>query len=236
MKDSYIRYFTILSKEIKIDIDKMASIVSIYNSPDRHYHNFEHINHCLSKLKEFFLYNSSNQFLKLSSSDKKKLWRIVYMAILYHDIIYNPFDDLNELNSAEFFLKEKFTWLNETDINAIYDCIMLTSKHLSDFDSKDLTLYEALMLDIDLSGFYDSFRDDSLLIRREYFFIEGKQYYTNRKKFLEKLLNKDRIYYTDYFFNKCEIKARENIKKQIAETEKILNKYYSNLPRQLNEN
>ena len=222
IKDSYLRYFFILNKEIKFDSKSLSSLRSLYDSSDRHYHNNEHINQCLFHLNDFFLNNNTRQFLKLTSSDKKRLWRIVYVSILYHDIVYNPYDRFNELNSAELFLSDGIKWLNSDDTTAVYNTILMTARHLHEFSDSELKLYEALMLDIDLAGFADGLRNDDLTIRQEFKHIDDYTYYSNRRNFLQCLINKRRIYYTDFFKTKYEESARQNIINKIYHCDEMI--------------
>lgn len=50
-------------------------------------------------------------------------------------------------------------------------------------------------------------------IRQEYLHIPYTTYSILRKEFVNKMLSRDSIYYTDYFKNKYESKARENLNK-----------------------
>lgn len=52
-------------------------------------------------------------------------------------------------------------------------------------------------------------------IRLEYGFIPDFAYYTGRLKILEKLYNREYIYYTEYFRNLYEVSAKNNLKDEI---------------------
>jgi len=85
----------------------------IYNQPGRFYHNSEHIEYMLENCPD-----SISQEL--------------FMAILFHDIVYVPGAKNNEEESAEYARK----WLSANtceddtlDINKVCDLIMLTKNH-----------------------------------------------------------------------------------------------------------
>jgi predicted metal-dependent HD superfamily phosphohydrolase len=80
------------------------------------------------------------------------------------------------------------------------------------------------MLDIDMAGFgrqYSEVAKDSEKIFLEYeaLGLPRLQMLRNRIEFLTKLLQKDRIYYTEYFHEKYETIARENINRVISFTD-----------------
>ena len=85
----------------------MFDVIDQYLEPHRHYHNINHISNMLSNVH---VYN-------LSAVDKIKL----HMAILYHDIVYDPESNVNEENSALYFtrklIRKEYHMLSDEDYN-----------------------------------------------------------------------------------------------------------------------
>ena len=57
----------------------------------------------------------------------------------------------------------------------------------------------------------DNWEDYENKIRKEYCYVDDKEYKTKRKKFLENLLNKEKIFRTKIFYDSYEQIARNNI-------------------------
>ena len=64
-------------------------VINAYNEPHRFYHTLEHIEDVLKQLNNVDLLKHDELFL----------------AAVFHDIIYNPQSNTNEEDSAEFFIK-----------------------------------------------------------------------------------------------------------------------------------
>jgi predicted metal-dependent HD superfamily phosphohydrolase len=97
-------------------------------------------------------------------------------------------------------------------IHKLKDIIMAT-KH-SRLLEQSATFEELLIRDLDL-GILGSPREIynqySNAIRKEYNTVPYQIFAAKRIKVLESFLNKDRIYSTDYFYNKYENQARINL-------------------------
>ena len=137
------------------------------------------------------------------------------MALWFHDAIYAPFSETNEEDSAEWaadWLQEK--GLDKGSISNIADHILDTKTHKT-----PATIDGRLMLDIDLSilgtpaEVYDEFEKH---IRREYRRVPGLIFRKKRKAILKGFLARDRIYNTDYFFEKLETPARVNLIRAVS--------------------
>ena len=100
-----------------------------YSQPHRFYHNIDHISDMIEK----------------AGSD---LDDELFLAIVYHDIVYDPLQKDNEEKSAELFREEaKRTNLSEKSIQRIGNAILATKHH------KPLNLLEQKLIDLDLSIF-----------------------------------------------------------------------------------
>lgn len=174
------------------------NLYSKYTENHRSYHNLQHLEDCF---EEFDLIES----MLNKPTD-------VLRAIWFHDAIYNPENNTNETKSSNLFKQQYQYVLDKTSLNNIEQLIVATKNHVPfDNDSK-------YFLDIDISILGKSperFKKYEQEIREEYKQFSDKTYNTKRKEILKQFLDKERIYSTDYFYNKYEKQARTNIKKLI---------------------
>lgn len=180
-----------------------------YTQSHRYYHTLDHIKAMLGhfdQVKEL-----------LDDPD------LVEAAIWYHDIIYKTqathpdqsFD--NEKESADLACNRlKNTSL---DLKKLHSMILLTKHGAESPKTQD----EAFLVDIDLSilgrpvHIYNGYAQ---LVRQEYSFVPKSLYKAGRSSILKEFLSQERIYKTDYFFNRFETSARSNIKNEICRLER----------------
>jgi pantetheine-phosphate adenylyltransferase len=137
-----------------------TDILKNYDEPHRFYHNFDHI---------FYMVELALTWGILTND--------LLLAIIFHDIIYNPKDKDNEEKSAE--LAFQLTG-NETIKNAILD----TKNH--EHFSSQLASY---LCDLDLANIYGDFQtfyDNSYKIFKEYQFVDFSIYKDKRIEVLQK--------------------------------------------------
>ena len=173
--------------------DIISRVRDRYKDPNRHYHNWTHIEDCLTKAFQ----------LRCSTPE--------LMALLYHDAVYLAGDGNNENNSAALF--EFDSHLLGIDIPEVRDLILAT-KHKGDPKSPS----EAIVMDIDMSilaGPIEKFHAYDNGIRAEYAHVPDEAYRQGRKKFLQSLLVKKNIFFTPAF-KKMEPAARFNIQKALG--------------------
>jgi predicted metal-dependent HD superfamily phosphohydrolase len=176
-------------------------IIEKYSEKHRYYHNFAHIENMFSKYIE-----------NISEMDN---FNTVFLSILYHDVIYEPKNSDNEEKSALFAEKhlQEFGF-TPIVIEKIKKMILSTKKHidlLNEFDNK-------LFLDLDLmilASELDEYKIYAQNIRKEYAFVPKMLYKIKRKQVLNYFFNSERIFLTDFFYNKLEEKARKNIKYEL---------------------
>lgn len=171
-----------------------------YSESHRHYHTFQHIRSCLALFDE--VAENINDTFSVES------------AIWFHDVIYNPRRNDNEQMSADHsksFLES--IRLEPPAIKRIEHLIILTQH-----PSRPVASDEKYLVDIDLSilgaeeQLYELYERS---IRKEYAFVPGIIYRRGRGKLLKKLFQTGRIYHTDYFRDKYEYRARQNIERAL---------------------
>jgi len=182
-----------------------AELTTIYSQSHRYYHTIEHINQCIGEYEQFLDKNPSLFFLK----------REVYLALWFHDVVYNPYSKLNEENSVEIFSQ----WAIEKDFSVNEDAVkeLILGTKIHRVFLLELELEHCIVNDIDLSilgqqqSTYLTYREN---IRKEYKHVSVEKYYVSRKKFIEEFLNKKNIYSLKYFRDKYEVGARKNLESE----------------------
>ena len=176
-----------------------------HDTVERMYHSWSHIVDCLNKLYKIKHTITDDEFNKL------------FFAFLFHDVIYNAQNKpwINEKESAEYAKYVLNTlWLDENFSNEVYELIMLTAGHKS--DSKDQT--KEIMCDIDLSilgSDRQQYREYMKAIRYEYICYPDREYNIWRSNLLKKFLESP-IFQSDYFKEKYEEQAKQNLIYEIA--------------------
>jgi predicted metal-dependent HD superfamily phosphohydrolase len=155
---------------------------------------------------------------------------LIKMAIIFHDCYYTVMprkegDASNEIISAtisrdwmkKFLLPEQF-------IKKVEFLIESTEKHLPiTTDDKSIETDCKIFLDIDLSILgadpkrYDHYAHQ---IREEYSFVHDGAYNPARTKILQGFLDRKEIYFTNFFIERLESQARDNIEREIANLKK----------------
>jgi predicted metal-dependent HD superfamily phosphohydrolase len=200
-------FFEIFGEFVKKpkQVEKLyLDVIKRYSSRGRFYHNLEHI------------YSMCD--LWVQHRDKIQRPIFVFMAIIYHDIIYKTYRGDNEEQSAEYFhdiaFKNNFS-LEANEIVYIKDLIRYT-KHNCFFDLK-LHKDAQFLLDFDLavlSQSEDVYYQYTIDIRKEYKRYPNFLYKNGRADVLKVFLEKKQIYLTKEF--SCfEEKARKNIENEI---------------------
>ncbi len=180
----------------------------LYSKEDRHYHNMSHVIACLDEFSEVrILADNPNQ---------------VELALWYHDAIYNTKSETNEKDSALLAHSDCVqNRISENFAKKVQNLILMTT-HTKVPKSID----EKIIADVDLSSLglpYSAFNENGKNIRKEYSWVPEKEFAIARSKFLQQILNRDKIYYTKFFQDKYEQKARLNLNKAISELKEKIN-------------
>ncbi len=183
--------------------DAWQTLVHRYGEPHRHYHTLMHI----ESMTRYF--DDIKAQLNAPNS--------VQFAIFYHDIIYDPTCNDNEVNSAMVFTQTFGSYLSQTTLSRVRALTMATYKHeLIDPHDTDMGYF----LDMDLSILGASpqvYQDYAKAIRQEYHHVSDIDYQQGRKAVLERFLQRPRLYFSEFFYTKFEQQARANLSQEIAE-------------------
>ena len=196
LKETFIELLTNYTDDIGLRIELWKEIEKKYTDKKRHYHSLSHLENLLQQLIEV--------------KDKIENWEVILFTLFYHDIIYNALKTDNEEQSAE--LAEKRMKQINVPIPIIENCktqILATKKHIANSNSD--TNY---FTDADLSilgqefGIYNTYFQN---VRKEYSIYPNIIYNPGRKKVLKYFIEMERIYKTEYFYNKFEKQAKQNL-------------------------
>lgn len=194
------KQLTAFSKKEELKAQLWNEIVDHYNEPYRFYHTLDHIA-ALFEWSEKYLPNLQNP-------------AVVGFSILYHDVIYDTFKTNNEEESAKK-AREHLQKLNvkTSVIESVEQFIMATKTHSLPQDAatqKDLSFF----LDFDLAilgSCWDDYEVYSQLIRKEYRQYPDAVYNPGRKYALQKLSDKEPLYFTHDVQELLEEPARNNL-------------------------
>ena len=175
-------------------------LLELYNANNRFYHDLTHVSSLLNRWEDS----------KLNINDDD----VVYLAIWFHDAIFNTWKSDNEEKSAELAVE----FLNKTSfpkerIDKVVTYILGTKTHESTGEN-DMNYF----LDIDLSilgsdeTIYDIYTKQ---IRDEYNFYPSFLYNRGRRKVLNSFLDKEFIYKTEEYRSKLEEQARINMAREL---------------------
>ncbi|PWN66589.1 HD domain-containing protein [Chryseobacterium oncorhynchi] len=200
LKDQFEQLCLPFSEDSNLINTQWHEIEKRYSEKGRHYHNLLHL---------------ENMFKELEAvKNKVSNFTVVSFSIFYHDIVYNATSKSNEEKSAllaETRLAE--LTLNKDYITAVSAQILVTKFHQKS-DDED-TNY---LLDADLSILgkdFESYLAYTQMIRKEYSIYPDLLYKPGRKKVLKHFLELNSIFKTDYFKEKYEVRAKENISMEI---------------------
>lgn len=183
----------------------LNELVAAYGEPHRAYHTLDHIAALLQLLDE----HGSD------ASDPDAL----VLAILFHDVVYDPALPDNEAASADLAAARLATLGFSGKTIAKVCRLILATKHDRQVDAiADPDL--ALLLDFDLSilaAAPKEYRTYAQAIRREYALYPDDIYRPGRRWVLEAFLARDPLYLTPRLRLLWEAQARANLASEIAE-------------------
>jgi predicted metal-dependent HD superfamily phosphohydrolase len=182
----------------------LAELLHAHGEPHRHYHTLTHIAELLQLLEEHG-----------GASDKDA----VSLAILFHDVMYDPASRDNEEESAELATQRLTALGFPAPLVAQVDRYIRATRHslpARQHDDPDLNL----LLDLDLSILAappDRYRAYAQAIRQEYRAVPQDVFAAGRQQMLEGFLARKQIYLTERLRALWEAPARANIAAELVE-------------------
>jgi predicted metal-dependent HD superfamily phosphohydrolase len=195
-----------LLTELKADLSRgeavFTKLVEAYSEPGRYYHNLHHIQELLN--------------LAESLQNTTEYWPVIKLTTWFHEYVYDSQAQDNEIRSA-ISAEETLTQLGVAPdiIHMVKQIILSTQKHRPLINSVDNLIF--LDLDLAILGTSDErYFQYAKQIRQEYSWLCDCNFYQGRKRVLTNFLAREKIYYTDYFYQKLEHQARINLAKEIT--------------------
>ncbi len=176
-----------------------ARLVKLYGEPHRRYHTLDHVRHCLGEF--------DRAATLMDDPDA------VEMALWFHDAIYRSGAMDNERRSADLFRQWSEGRVDAAFLQRVDDLIMATT-HRDPPTQRD----ERFIVDIDLSSFglpWEAFERDGRRIRAECADIVDEIYCPGQLRFLLSLQNRPTFFLTEFFQQRYERIARDNIRRVI---------------------
>ena len=188
--------------------DLWQAIHAGYQHPPRHYHTFDHV------------VEVTRWYHHVAREVGWKQPREVFLAALFHDIVYQVGAPDNEQQSARRAADCVRTYLPGAGIDTerVARLIELTARH-GKLEPGDVSADEALFLDCDMAVLgaapevYDRYEHD---VAQEYLQVYPPAMYSlGRKRFLEGLVARERIYLTPFFHALLDEPARANLRRAL---------------------
>ncbi|MHA7820881.1 MAG: HD domain-containing protein [Erythrobacter sp.] len=177
--------------------------------PQRHYHDWTHVAALLAHFKA----------LERRIEDREA----VLYAILFHDAVYDPMAKDNERQSAALLMESTPT-IAPKSLALAHRMILATEGHRMPTDLATGPAGDcAHFLDMDLAilgASEERFDIYEGQIRREYAHVPDEAFRTGRAKVLRGFLERERLYFSEWGFNRFEDRARANCRRSIEALER----------------
>ena len=204
---------SVVPAPVVLGYGQQALLEAAYATPQRAYHNFGHVQEVLRHYADVAAGPGWAQPVE------------IYLAVLYHDAIYEAGRKDNEARSAELGMAQVAQWMPQAgvDVLRVAELINLTARHgqfsPSDFSGDGFSLDAMHFLDCDmaiLGAGAEKFDAYDRGIAEEYRgHVPGFLFRINRKRFLKGLLARERIFLSDWFHQRYDAAARDNLKRAI---------------------
>jgi predicted metal-dependent HD superfamily phosphohydrolase len=185
------------------------AIAQAYATPPRAYHDLHHVGEVLRHYDE------------VAHGPGWAHPREVAFAVLYHDAIYVAGAKDNETRSADLAREHLLQWpMAGLDVDRIAELIELTARHgtLSPRDVPDEDTRQFLDCDMAILGAETAVFDayDRGITAEYRGVVPGWLFAINRKRFLKGLLGRERIFLSDFFHLRLDVRARNNLRRAIT--------------------
>ena len=199
---------------LPLSIGQLSALEAAYASPPRAYHDFLHVHEVL------------RHYAQVAAGPGWAQPVEVYLAVLYHDAIYQPGRKDNEAQSAALAMEQIAQWLPEHGIDSlrVAELIGLTARHgqfaPEDFAEDGFALDARHFLDCDMAilgaepAVFEAY--DRAIAQEYRGHVPGLLFRRNRRRFLEGLLARERIYLSDWFHQRYDAQARRNLRHAIG--------------------
>jgi predicted metal-dependent HD superfamily phosphohydrolase len=186
--------------EVVDSVGIFEELLALYSEPGRYYHECTHLANCLQQ------FDKASHLMQMPDALELALW--------FHDAVYLPGAKDNESQSAKLFSIWGNIAFTPEFVEKICRLIFITM-HKSPPQDID----ESYIADIDLSSFgsdWPIFWQDTLNVRKEQGHLTDEIYHRSHARFLNMLLDRPYIFYSEFFRLIYEEPARRNIARLLA--------------------
>lgn len=179
----------------------LAQLEARYAEPHRAYHTLQHLGECFEQLAP--------------AADLAEQLPEVQLALWFHDAIYDTRAADNEQQSADWAVTELRAAGADPQAAQRVHALVMATRHAAEPEGADATL----LVDVDLSilGAPEArFAEYEAQVRREYGWVPEAAFRSARARVLESFLARPKIYGTDWFAQRLEARARENLARSLA--------------------
>ncbi|RHY34334.1 hypothetical protein DYB32_001014 [Aphanomyces invadans] len=164
------------------------------------------------------LYHTHRDALALAS------WlRVFVLAIVFHDIVYDPLSKTNELDSISsfrMFVSDACPSMGSEEIGLVEAMIEATIRHEMPASCNSDAARHVIgsFLDLDLailSSTNDVYDEYTKQIRMEYIAYSEAEFQQGRAAVLKSFLHRDNLYFTRRFQDEWTAAARANIEREL---------------------
>ena len=186
------------------------ALEAAYATPPRAYHDWTHVQAVLQHYREVAAAGPGWE-------RPDEAW----LAVLYHDAVYEAGRADNESRSAELARAHVARWLpaGVVDADRVAALVLLTARH-GQLAIDELDADAALFLDCDMAilgaepAAFDAYdRGIAAEYRGK---VPGWLFRLNRRRFLKALLARERIFLSDFFHARLDTQARRNLRRAVT--------------------
>lgn len=200
---------TLTSTHFDLPAGLLEELHARYRSPPRAYHSWSHIEAMLCHFDDVARGPGWHRPLE------------VLLAVLFHDVVYAAGRKDNEAQSAEVAREMIASRLagRSVDVNRVAELINLTAQY-GRLEGSQLDHDSAHFVDCDmaiLGAPLASFDVYNLGVAEEYApHVNATLYRFGRRRFLAKLLDAKRIFFTEFSHSKLDEPARANLRRALG--------------------
>jgi predicted metal-dependent HD superfamily phosphohydrolase len=177
-------------------------LIACYSEPHRRYHTLQHLDECFAHLSETRLLAEHPHEIEIA------LW--------FHDAIHDSREENNEEKSANWAQTAALSHGLSQETASRIHALVVATRH----DAIPMGKDAKLIVDVDLAilgATPERFAEYERQVRQEYAWLPGPVYKRERGRILNGFLKRKNIYSTPYFQIDHEKRARENIRRSLAE-------------------
>ena len=180
--------------------DVFSKLEAMYGETWRTYHNMGHISACLT------YFDNCREVADNPDA--------IELAIWFHDCIYEVGNEYNEAMSRDWFLEVTDGHLDPALRKAV-DGLIMDTVHNGVPETRD----GKLLADIDLTSFglsWDEYMRDGDNVREEMGQHQSFKKKGGKYSFLDILLSRQSVYFSDYYLEHFEASAQDNLRRHKA--------------------